>query len=311
MKWLTNCLSNLYSSSCTNDLVTSIIPPLDIQDLKPIVPIECKGCDKPCPHPLVPPELKIDTSKPLHNTVPSYAIHIVIMTGKTNWPAHIEDEGLARAFIETIRKRKHLDHRSFDNRYHPVGCHEQTAEEQKQETQRVIVTNCSLPSIHSTSGTDILLLPDNIIISNITPRRVDALFDYIYRKPCYQAFSVYPCPYTNLILICGHGNKDRRCGTVGPLLQKALEQASLNATKDEGATKIALVSHLGGHAFAGNLVVYTHNGHRAIWYGRVTPCYCKDIVENTLEDDKVIEDLVRGIFQVKSKPNACQSSLEW
>ncbi|KAL0140315.1 Sucrase/ferredoxin-like-domain-containing protein [Mucor lusitanicus] len=281
MKWLANCLSSLYSSSCTNDLVTSIIPPLDIQDLKPIVPIECKGCDKPCPHPLVPPELKIDTSKPLHNTVPSYAIHIVILTGKTNWPAHIEDEGLARAFIETIRKRKHLDHRSFENRYHPVGCHEPTTEEQQEpETQRVIVTNY-------------------------------ALFDYIYGKPCYQAFSIYPCPYTNLILICGHGNKDRRCGTVGPLLQKALEQASLNATKDEGITKIALVSHLGGHAFAGNVVVYTHNGHRAIWYGRVTPCYCKDIVENTLEDDKVIEDLVRGIFQVKSKPNMCQSSLEW
>jgi len=47
-------------------------------------------------------------------------------------------------------------------------------------------------------------------------------------------------------LICGHGNKDRRCGTVGPLLQKALEQASLLAAKDDGTTKIALVSHLGG-----------------------------------------------------------------
>lgn len=67
-----------------------------------------------------------------------------------------------------------------------------------------------------------------------------------------------------------------------------------------------------GHAFAGNLVVYTHNGHRAIWYGRVTPCYCKDIVENTLDDDKVIEDLVRGIFEVKSKPSlTCQAKLEW
>jgi hypothetical protein len=243
MKWLANCLNNLYSSSCTNDLVTSIIPPLDIHELNPIVSIECKGCDKPCPHPLVPPELRIDKSKPLRNTVPSYAIHIVIMTGKTNWPAHIEDEGLAQAFVETIRKRKNLDQRSFENRYHPVGCNDSRDE---QETQRVIVTNCSLPSTHSASGTDVLLLPDNIIISNITSRRVDALLDYIYGKPCHQAFSIYPCPYTNLILICGHGNKDRRCGTVGPLLQKALQQASLNASKDDGATKIALVSHLGG-----------------------------------------------------------------
>jgi hypothetical protein len=93
---------------------------------------------------------------------------------------------------------------------------------------------------------DIILLPDNIIISNITSKRVDPLLDYIFGKPCYQAFSIYPCHYSSLILVCGHGNKDRRCGTVGPMLQKALQQASLQATKEEGTTEVALVSHLGG-----------------------------------------------------------------
>ncbi|CAO3637676.1 unnamed protein product [Mucor hiemalis] len=313
MKWLTNCLNNLYSSSCTNELATSIVlPPIDIKELSPVVPIDCKGCIKPCAHPIVPSNLNIDQSKPLHNTVPPYAIHIILMTGKKDWAPHIEDEGLARTFIEAVRKRKEQDKRPFENRYHPAYFGD--TEQEDQRNQRVIITNSSLPTIHSTSSSamDIILLPDNIIISNITSKRVDSLLDYIFGKPCFQAFSIYPCPYSSLILVCGHGSKDRRCGTVGPMLQKALQQASLSATKEEGTTEVALVSHLGGHAFAGNLVVYTHNGHRAIWYGRVTPCYCKDIIENSLDDDKIIQDLVRGIFEVKSRPSlACQAKLEW
>ena len=249
MKWLTNSISNLYSSSCTNELATSILlPPIDQKELSPVVPVDCKGCNTPCAHPLVPPSLNIDQSKPLHNTVPPYAIHIILMTGKSDWPAHIEDEGLARAFIEATRSRKNKDKRPFENRYHPAYFGS-TEQEEDQGHQRVIVTNSSLPSIYSTakSAMDIILLPDNIIISNITPKRVDPLLDYIFGKPCYQAFSTYPCPYSSLILVCGHGNKDRRCGTVGPMLQNALQQASINNTKEEGALDtICLSSHLGG-----------------------------------------------------------------
>jgi hypothetical protein len=241
MKWLTNCINSLYSSSCTSELATSSsLPPIDIQELTPVVPIDCKGCTKPCAHPPVPANLNIDQSKPLLDTVPPYAIHIIIMTGKTNWPAHIDDEGLAHTFSELIRKRKNQDRRPFENRYHPAY-----SDTKEDENQRVIITNCSLPSIHSTTGTDIILLPDNIIISNITSRRVDALLDYIFGKPCYQAFSIYPCPFSSLILVCGHGNKDRRCGTVGPLLEKALKQAAIKE-EDVGTTQIALSSHLGG-----------------------------------------------------------------
>lgn len=245
MKWLTNCLNSLYSSSCTNELaVNNTLPPIEIKELSPVVALDCKGCLKPCAqHPLVPNHLNIDQSKPLHNTVPPYAIHIILMTGKTDWPSRIEEEGLARAFIQCIQRRKNLDKRPFENRYHPAYFGDTTDEN---KNQRVIVTNSSLPSTYSTTGMDIILLPDNIIISNITLKKVDPLLDYIFGKPCYQAFSTYPCPFSSLILVCGHGNKDSRCGTVGPMLQNALQQASLQATKEEGTTKVALVSHLGG-----------------------------------------------------------------
>lgn len=51
-----------------------------------------------------------------------------------------------------------------------------------------------------------------------------------------------------------------------------------------------------GHAFAGNVVLYTHNGQRAIWYGRVTPCHCEEIVQLSILQDRVIQELVRGVF---------------
>lgn len=245
MKWITNCLASLYSSSCTNEVsTTTILPSINPEPLSPIIPIDCKGCSKPCAHPNVPPHLNIDQSKPLKNTVPPYSIHIIIMTGKSNWPAHIEDEGLAGAFIEAIRKRKENDKmRPPESRYHPAFY----ASSEKDDCHRIIVTNASLPSKYSYQhkGTDVLLLPDNVIFSNITPRRVNALLDYIFGKPCSQAFSVYPCPYSSLVLVCGHGNKDRRCGTIGPMLQKSLQQA---ASQDEEGNhvQIALSSHLGG-----------------------------------------------------------------
>ncbi|KAG0741302.1 hypothetical protein G6F57_003598 [Rhizopus arrhizus] len=298
MKWITQYLHSIYSSPCSQP--SSVIPsPVTkvIEPLSPIVPIDCKGCSKPCTHPMVPEDLKIDQSRPLQNTVPPYAIHLIIMTGKTDWPAHIEDEGLVYALTEAIRKRKD---KKRTLRYHPY--------KETSDNDRILITNASLPSIHSNQrkAVDILLLPDNIIFSNITQRRVDSLLDYIFGKPLTSPFSIHPCPFTNLVLICGHGSKDRRCGTVGPMIQKALQQAAKEQSDHQ--TEIVLVSHLGGHAFAGNLVIYTHQGQRAIWYGRVTPCYCQAIIDNSLQDDKVIEDLVRGIFEVQS---STKCHLEW
>jgi (2Fe-2S) ferredoxin len=59
------------------------------------------------------------------------------------------------------------------------------------------------------------------------------------------------------------------------------------------------------------MVVYTYYGQRAIWYGRVTPCHCKDILENTVDNDRVIDNLVRGVFEVKTQPKLCPKSLDW
>ena len=144
------------------------------------------------------------------------------------------------------------------------------------------------------------------------------------------------------ILICGHNSRDSRCGILGPLLRTEFKahlraekqdlgfrkvsgryiprsnlrydpslQYSFNPlrTKIVSKTNIAMISHIGGHAFAGNVVIYIPEGFRidsngshvsplagkGIWYGRVEPKHVEGIVEQTVKGGKIIRDLLRGV----------------
>jgi len=135
-----------------------------------------------------------------------------------------------------------------------------------------------------------------------------------------------------LVLICGHGGRDMRCGVMGPALrdefEKMLPTKGLHVLKGpvdipgpnaphllesteyventRGTARVGLISHIGGHKFAGNVILYMPPGMKdgdgkvhalagcGIWYGRVEPKHVEGIVQETLLNGKVIEDLFRG-----------------
>lgn len=171
---------------------------------------------------------------------------------------------------------------------------------------------------------------------------------------------VYSRPVDELvILICGHASRDRRCGVMGPLLRAqfitALKahgfsvasdfdpadqdqsrypfpspspQSTSSAASPALGPKIArvgLTSHIGGHRFAGNVIIYVPpafdfddsgetKGKEAmgiqlsaarsssmsrlqgmgIWYGRVEPRHVEGIVAETIRGGRVIGELFRG-----------------
>ncbi|CAO3592790.1 unnamed protein product [Absidia cylindrospora] len=151
-----------------------------------------------------------------------------------------------------------------------------------------------------------------MIIANVTRKRIQALVDFIFGQPTSD-FDLHPSPWDNLVLVCGHRRKDRRCGTIGPMLQRAFQQAILHYSLQDQC-QVMLVSHLGGHALAGNIILYTHQGLRSIWYGRITPCHCINIVRYSLCQDHVLQDYVRGVLQAgsdKSTKPYMTLSLEW
>lgn len=134
-----------------------------------------------------------------------------------------------------------------------------------------------------------------------------------------------------MVLVCGHGGRDSRCGVMGPVLEEEFKRALpregievlqgsvlINEGSEEphGAipgpisrpltARIGLISHIGGHKFAGNIIIYIPRNAKTasneahplagcgIWYGRVEPKHVEGIVTQTILSGAVVEDLFRG-----------------
>lgn len=136
-----------------------------------------------------------------------------------------------------------------------------------------------------------------------------------------------------MVLICGHGGRDMRCGVMGPVLRDEfrarLPEAGVEVlegpvevrlgeteaiegggggtvTERKTSARVGLISHIGGHKFAGNVIVYLPPGMKAedggrhplaghgIWYGRVEPKHVQGLVRETVLRGNVIAELFRG-----------------
>ena len=118
-----------------------------------------------------------------------------------------------------------------------------------------------------------------------------------------------------LVLICGHGGRDDRCGKLGPVLkeefEEKLQRQNINVLKgapdqeqqQKGvrSARVGTISHIGGHKWAGNVIVYLPPSFsdnplagKGIWYGRVAPEHVEGIVAKTIIEGQVIKELFRG-----------------
>ncbi|KZT62952.1 hypothetical protein CALCODRAFT_425606 [Calocera cornea HHB12733] len=68
-------------------------------------------------------------------------------------------------------------------------------------------------------------------------------------------------------------------------------------------------SHVGGHKYAGNVILCFPTG-AMVWYGRVTPHEVASIVKNTIADGKVLPKLMRGGMNLSRKCGK-RTLLEW
>jgi (2Fe-2S) ferredoxin len=136
-----------------------------------------------------------------------------------------------------------------------------------------------------------------------------------------------------VVLICGHGGRDSRCGALGLPLQHEFEdklrRASINVLPhcrpseevlSSKAARVGLISHIGGHKWAGNVIIYIpprwreQEGHSlsgsAIWYGRVEPKHVEGIVKETVLGGRIVGELWRGGMQLsKTKEGLAWTSI--
>ncbi|KAG6886078.1 hypothetical protein C0993_004068 [Termitomyces sp. T159_Od127] len=82
----------------------------------------------------------------------------------------------------------------------------------------------------------------------------------------------------------------------------------LKSSAAEKRVLILKTSHITGHKFAGNCVIYTPQGS-GVWYGRVSPHEVESIVINTIIHGRVLAPLLRGGLNI-SRPG-CKSLNDW
>ena len=150
-----------------------------------------------------------------------------------------------------------------------------------------------------------------------------------------HAFRTHPSPHRALILLCSQKTRDARCGQSAPLLRREFERhlRSLGLYRDlhdtrPGGVGIYFISHVGGHKYAANVMVYRRSSIAAampteggsgvatpavldgeeggeeegavqgIWLARVRPEDCEGIIKFTVLQGKVVkpERQLRGGF---------------
>ncbi len=206
----------------------------------------------------------------LVGTVKLYNRHLIVCTGSANWAARIESDGdylqlLAQAIAKAAEKT--------------VG--------------KVKLTACDEKSLgHSAninSAYDILVFPDCLRYESVRRSDFAALIEdhLIGDQPSDRI------PFTDFnesyVFVCSHGNRDERCGQCGPPLVNRF-RAELESRKLSEQIRVRKVSHLGGHAYAGNVLIYP-GGH---WYGYVTPADVPRLIGAHLVEHRIVRSLWRG-----------------
>ncbi|GAA5873051.1 hypothetical protein JCM3774_000323 [Rhodotorula dairenensis] len=157
----------------------------------------------------------------------------------------------------------------------------------------------------------------------------------------------WPLPYHCVILLCSHRKRDKRCSIAAPLLisqfhhhlerhglhvdergddlahgppiedwegseearEMRLRETLQGVKTDGGSVGLFKISHIGGHRYAGNVILYFPNG-TSVWFGRVTPADVGVIVDRTIMQGKVIPELLRGGLGLTGKAGP-HGVLDW
>lgn len=211
-----------------------------------------------------------NASLPPHNTalagtVKLYERHLFICTGQQTWPAHIEqDGGFAQALVWSLAA---------------AGAN---------LAPSVKVTACDLPSSQPV-GFDLLLFPDGLRYLGVTVTQLPALAADLLAGSQPSPRLPHTPDAGKYVFVCTHGQRDARCGQCGPPLVERFT-TELAARGLERSIMVARTSHVGGHAYAGNVLLYPGGD----WYGYVTPDDVPRLIEITLLHGDILPNLWRG-----------------
>lgn len=203
-------------------------------------------------------------NEPLLGSVKFYQRHLWLCTGAAGWPAKIEiGGGIAQTLAEMIEARK------------------------PEMLLKVKLTACDAPRSHG--DVDIFVFPDRIRYLGLRESDLPALVeDHLVGNRICDRLAHEPLPGQH-IFVCAHEARDERCGLCGPpLLARFRAEIAERGLGDE--VFVHQASHVGGHHFAGNILIYPSGD----WYGLVTPADVPRLIETCILRSDILTDRWRG-----------------
>ncbi|KAK2032096.1 hypothetical protein LX32DRAFT_636687 [Colletotrichum zoysiae] len=316
-------------------------PPFELVPTCPSPTCECAAT------PAMPDGLEIDRKAPLNGVMSAYAEQVLVCTGKDDWASRIEEENSGDNLAADL---KELFGRggTYSDPWHNISVLNASFPSSTPKRSELQTTSVYLlpsfkyvPFLPRVSFDSVEALAKGYLLPETLHPMHDGLSpihrDRLTRKEAYRSLLYGVRDVADvLVLVCGHGGRDMRCGVMGPVLrdefEARLEGAGVEVARgpvevDESGghareigppesggkagrggitARVGLISHIGGHKFAGNVIVYMPPGLRTkggeahplagkgIWYGRVEPKHVEGIVNETIREGRVIADMFRG-----------------
>ncbi|SCU86895.1 LAFA_0E03642g1_1 [Lachancea sp. 'fantastica'] len=99
--------------------------------------------------------------------------------------------------------------------------------------------------------------------------------------------------HRDITLVCGHNERDERCGLIAPQI---IEKLDAQVDSD-----LAIISHIGGHKFAGNIIFYNFLGLDSskaakvdgLWFGKILPSAVPTLLSH-LKKKEIVTPWFRG-----------------
>ncbi|KAH8428183.1 sucrase/ferredoxin-like domain-containing protein [Aspergillus melleus] len=284
-----------------------------------------------------PAKFDVDYEDEMYGNVNGWATHLLVATGKTDWVRDVADE--SGSVMEAIEK----------------GGIEPTNGKLKLSASNIPVPDEYHYHEAGQQPTTVLLLPSFTIVDHVTPALASDLITHFVNpapttttplagvaegfssqnqtaesettvtSPSIPATPLQsrPSPHAAVILLCSQRTRDARCGQSAPLLKREFERhlRPLGLYRDldderPGGVGIYFISHVGGHKYAANVIVYrrrdfewykqteTKTGEQdegaaqGIWLARVRPEDCENVIRYTVLQGKVVKpkEQLRGGF---------------
>ncbi|EEP81337.1 predicted protein [Uncinocarpus reesii 1704] len=248
-----------------------------------------------------PSRFTTENHRYLYGKVKPFAAHILVATGKSDWQPKVEN--IQGSLMQAFAKGSH-----------------------QSEQGRIMVSASNIATaqletddeVHSLEETTVLILPAFTFVDRVTVSDIPALKERFLTATeeeekrdemhADQRLKSRPCQQDYIVLLCSHRSRDARCGISAPLIKRELERhlRPIGLHRDDsddrpGGASIYFVSHVGGHKFSANVLIYRREAEQMIWLARVRPEHCEGIVKHTILKGKVVHPdfQLRGGFDRK------------